>query len=50
MFAHALYFEVGRQKRGDVGADRFMDCRVAHDAFLDVAALRLELRLDQTPY
>src|SRR5208283_84733 len=24
-----------------------MNCRVAHDALLDVAALRLELRLDQ---
>src|SRR5580698_5392484 len=35
------------QKSGDVVADRGVDGRIAHDAFLDVAAAGLELRLDQ---
>ena len=35
------------QEGGDVVAHRSVDGRVAHDAFLEIAALRLELRLDQ---
>src|SRR5580700_6479903 len=35
------------QKSADVVADRGVDGRIAHDAFLDVAAAGLELRLDQ---
>src|SRR5580692_1190973 len=35
------------QERADVVADRGVDRGVAHDAFLDVAAAGLELRLDQ---
>ena len=38
--------ERGREGR-DVGAHRLMHRRIAHDAFLDVGARRLELRLDQ---
>src|SRR6202035_6066256 len=35
------------QERADVVADRGVDGRIAHDAFLDVAAAGLELRLEQ---
>src|SRR5580693_3906095 len=35
------------QKGANVVADRGVDGRIAHDAFLDVAAAGLELRLDQ---
>src|ERR1700682_2760786 len=35
------------QKGADVAADRGVDGRIAHDAFLDVAAAGLELRLDE---
>jgi hypothetical protein len=36
-----------QEKRGDVVAHRRVHGRIAHDAFLDVGAPRLELRFDQ---